>query len=109
MLVVTASLPTNSPNSPSTAPSPSRVPGRPGSELTRLSDSLADLAALALAGKSPSQQRLIIADFIEDLRRAGHTIPTVTSTPYLNTIPVDEEPAYPGDLEIERRLSLIHI
>jgi pyruvate dehydrogenase E1 component len=28
-------------------------------------------------------------------------------TPYLNTVTVDEQPAYPGDLDIERRLSAI--
>jgi pyruvate dehydrogenase E1 component len=77
---------------------------RPGSALTRLSDSLADLAELALAGKSPEQQKLIIADFIEELRAKGNSIPTVTSTPYLNTIPPDKEPPYPGDLALERQI-----
>lgn len=28
-------------------------------------------------------------------------------TPYLNTVPVEDQPAYPGDLEIEQRLSAI--
>ncbi|MDF3882613.1 alpha-ketoglutarate dehydrogenase [Cupriavidus basilensis] len=28
-------------------------------------------------------------------------------TPYLNTVPVDEQPAYPGDLAMEQRLSAI--
>jgi pyruvate dehydrogenase E1 component len=28
-------------------------------------------------------------------------------TPYLNTVPAEEQPAYPGDLDIERRLSAI--
>lgn len=79
-------------------------PARPGSALTRLSDSLSDLAQLALAGKSPEQQKLIIADFIEDLRSQGHQIPPVTSTPYINTIPADKQPAYPGDLNVERRI-----
>ena len=41
---------------------------RPGSDLTRHSDSLGDFAQLVLAGKSPEQQKLIIADFIEELR-----------------------------------------
>ncbi len=75
---------------------------RPGSDLTRHSDSLGDFAQLVLAGKSPEQQKLIIADFIEELRAKGHPIPTVTSTPYINTIPPDEQPEYPGDLEMER-------
>ncbi|MBL7828894.1 MAG: pyruvate dehydrogenase (acetyl-transferring), homodimeric type, partial [Saprospiraceae bacterium] len=30
------------------------------------------------------------------------------NTPYLNTIPTDEQPAYPGDLEIEQRIENIH-
>ncbi len=29
-------------------------------------------------------------------------------TPYLNTIPVDEQPPYPGDLDLERRLASIN-
>ena len=43
-------------------------------------------------------------DFIEDLRAQGHDIPTVTSTPYINTIPPDRQPAYPGDLDMERKI-----
>ena len=85
-------------------PRPSGVPARPGAALTRLSDSLAEIARLALDGKSPEQQKLIIADFIEDLRAQGHEIPTVTSTPYINTIPPDQQPAYPGDMEMERKI-----
>jgi pyruvate dehydrogenase E1 component len=80
---------------------------RPAAALTRLSESLGDLAELALAGKSPEQQKIIIADFIEDLRAKGLRIPTITSTPYLNTIPVDQEPEYPGDLEMERRIKSV--
>lgn len=83
---------------------PPQTPVRPGSALTPISESLATLAEMALAGKTPTQQRIIIAEFIEELRRKGNTIPTVTSTPYLNTIPVDKEPEYPGDLEMERRI-----
>jgi pyruvate dehydrogenase E1 component len=83
-------------------PRANRHLARPGADLIRHSESLADLAALALAGRSPEQQKLIISEFVEDLRRSGHPIPTVTSTPYLNTIPVDEQPEYPGDLEMER-------
>jgi pyruvate dehydrogenase E1 component len=75
---------------------------RPGTALTRFSDSLGDLAELVLAGKSPEQQKLIVADFIADLRAKGHPVPDITSTPYLNTVHVDEEPEYPGDLEMER-------
>ncbi|MFO1461430.1 MAG: pyruvate dehydrogenase (acetyl-transferring), homodimeric type [Verrucomicrobiota bacterium] len=57
-----------------------------------------------LAGKAPEQQKFLIADFVEGLRSRGHSIPTVTSTPYLNTIPVDQEPPYPGNLALERQI-----
>ncbi|MBN9690853.1 MAG: pyruvate dehydrogenase (acetyl-transferring), homodimeric type [Verrucomicrobia bacterium] len=67
-----------------------------------MSDSLEELADVILSGKPPEQQKLMMADFIEGLRARGHSIPTVTSTPYLNTIPPDQEPAYPGDLAVER-------
>jgi pyruvate dehydrogenase E1 component len=106
-----SAVPTGSPNgkgngSPVVLPAGrfAEAPARPGAALTRLSDSLADLARLALDGKSAEQQKLIIADFIEDLRAQGHPIPTVTSTPYLNTIPADQQPVYPGDLELEHQL-----
>ena len=40
------------------------------------------------------------------LQRAGTKsvgVPMVTTTDYVNTIPVDQEPEFPGDEEIERR------
>ncbi len=40
------------------------------------------------------------------LQRAGDQsiqVPMVTTTDYVNTIPVDQEPEYPGDEQIERR------
>ncbi|MEN9674701.1 MAG: pyruvate dehydrogenase (acetyl-transferring), homodimeric type, partial [Verrucomicrobiota bacterium] len=77
---------------------------RPGTTLVRLSDSLEDVTDLMLVGKPPEQQKFIIADFIEGLRSRGHAIPTVTSTPYLNTIPLDQQPVYPGDLAIEKQI-----
>jgi len=87
-------------------PGGTRTPttARPGASLVRLSDSLEDLTETLLTGKSPEQQKFLIADFIAGLRSRGHAIPAVTSTPYLNTIPVDQEPPYPGDLAIERQI-----
>ena len=82
----------------------SSVPTARGPSLLRLSDSLEEIMEHMLAGKAPEQQKFLIADFVEGLRSRGHSIPTVTSTPYLNTIPVDQEPPYPGDLAIERQI-----
>ncbi len=41
------------------------------------------------------------------LERAGQTnvgFPTTVSTPYVNTIPTDDEPDFPGDEHLERRI-----
>ena len=49
-----------------------------------------------------------IAELLHLLRtRAGSygtSIPIVTATPYLNTIPAHVQPEYPGDLQIEKRI-----
>jgi len=37
-------------------------------------------------------------------RQAGIEIPFSANTPYINTIPVDQQPVYPGSQEIERRI-----
>jgi pyruvate dehydrogenase E1 component len=45
---------------------------------------------------------------LEELRfhayRAGVKLPFSSNTPYVNTIPAEEEPPYPGSREIERRI-----
>src|SRR5258706_619 len=38
------------------------------------------------------------------LRKSGIKIPNTVSTPYINTIPPEKEPPYPGNREIERRI-----
>jgi len=38
------------------------------------------------------------------LRQSGLKIPYPISTPYINTIPPEKEPSYPGNREIERRI-----
>lgn len=38
------------------------------------------------------------------LREAGVKAPKVVNTPYVNTIPAENEPSYPGDREIERKI-----
>jgi pyruvate dehydrogenase E1 component len=38
------------------------------------------------------------------LRQKGIAAPRIGSTPYLNTIPAQQQPGYPGDRELEKRL-----
>lgn len=40
-------------------------------------------------------------------QKAGVEIPFTANTPYINTIPRDKQPPYPGDREIERRIKSI--
>src|SRR4051812_14100019 len=41
---------------------------------------------------------------IEDGRHKGAPVPYSTTTPYINTIPVEKQPPYPGDLATEWRI-----
>ncbi|MDZ8119962.1 pyruvate dehydrogenase (acetyl-transferring), homodimeric type [Pontiella agarivorans] len=49
-----------------------------------------------------------VKDILHDLQveahRKGVRLPFSANTPYINTIPMDEQPAYPGDREMERRI-----
>lgn len=49
-----------------------------------------------------------VAELLEKLEsyahRRGVKIPFSANTPYINTIPRSEQPEYPGDVEIERRI-----
>jgi len=43
----------------------------------------------------------------QEAYRLGVPIPFVATTPYINTIPVDRQPPFPGNREIERRIKSI--
>ncbi|MEI6658737.1 MAG: pyruvate dehydrogenase (acetyl-transferring), homodimeric type, partial [Planctomycetota bacterium] len=43
----------------------------------------------------------------QEAYRLGVQIPFSATTPYINTIPVDKQPAFPGNREIERRIKSI--
>ncbi len=88
--------------SPSSGHSENHLPHQTASQLTRYADSFEDLLEIALAGKSPEEAKIVMASLVEGLRAKGIPVPDVTTTPYLNTIPVEEQPEYPGDLEMER-------
>jgi len=45
---------------------------------------------------------------VKQARAAGATLPFSATTPYQNTIPVDDQTAFPGDLEMEWRIRTIN-
>jgi pyruvate dehydrogenase E1 component len=51
--------------------------------------------------------KFLLSRVIETSRRLGVDPVLPLSTDYVNTIPVDEEPAYPGDAHLERRIQHI--
>ena len=51
--------------------------------------------------------RFIIGKLLERARRLQVPVPSLVSTPYINTIPAEQEPWFPGDEEMERRIRRI--
>jgi pyruvate dehydrogenase E1 component len=66
--------------------------------------SLENVLEHILKHEGSNQASLFVDNLVERLREAGLTIPATVTTPYLNTIPVEEQPLYPGDLQVERRI-----
>ena len=60
-----------------------------------------------LKNQSPQHAAYFLNNLTGRLRDAGITIPAAVTTPYINTIPVADEPNYPGDWRIETRIKSI--
>jgi len=57
-----------------------------------------------LKNEQSEQATRLIEELTGRLRESGLKIPHTVSTPYINTIPPEKEPRYPGNREIERRI-----
>lgn len=70
------------------------------------------LEALAsvLEYEGPDRARVIIEQLIANASHSGIKMEgtSAITTPYCNTIPVDQQPGYPGDLELEKRIEAIN-
>jgi pyruvate dehydrogenase E1 component len=51
----------------------------------------------------PERARRLLLDTLDAAGNEGVDI-SVVNTPYLNTIPISQQPTYPGDIEMEKRL-----
>ncbi len=67
-------------------------------------DSLEYIYEHALKKEPPQRSSFFFNQLADRLRKSGNDVPQPVSSPYVNTIPASEEPAYPGDREIERRI-----
>ncbi|QVL34639.1 pyruvate dehydrogenase (acetyl-transferring), homodimeric type [Telmatocola sphagniphila] len=54
--------------------------------------------------QGPDRARFLIEMLIARADRSGTKLTSGITTPYLNTIPTEEEPTFPGDRELERKI-----
>src|SRR5262245_41107648 len=66
-------------------------------------DSLVDV----LHREGPERVRQLLVWLQEEAYRRGVMLPFTANTPYINTIPLDRQPRYPGNRELERRIKSI--
>jgi pyruvate dehydrogenase E1 component len=72
----------------------------------KLSESLQSVFELALENQGPERTAKLLEKLANQLRTAPRPSVGLT-TPYFNTILVEQQPAYPGDRNIERRIKSI--
>ena len=67
-------------------------------------ESLETVIEFTLKDKGPQKTARFLDSLTDRLRARGVDVPRLVSTPYINTIPADKQPAFPGDREMERRI-----
>ena len=60
-----------------------------------------------LENQGPERVSFLLAELSEAAHREGVELPFTATTPYINSIPPDKQPPYPGNREIERRIKSI--
>jgi len=60
-----------------------------------------------LASGGPERAHFLMRRLRDHLQSGGVPLPFVVRSPYVNTIPVAKQPAYPGDLTLEKRIRRI--
>jgi len=61
----------------------------------------------AVIEESPARARFLMHQLIREARNRNIGLPSLVSTPYINTVPPDQEPEFPGDEDLERRIRRI--
>jgi pyruvate dehydrogenase E1 component len=81
-----------------------RLLPEPESEEEKWLESLETVVEFALKDQGPQKTTRFLDNLSGRLRQRGIEVPRVVSTPYVNTIPADQQAAFPGDWEMERRI-----
>ncbi len=63
-----------------------------------------DAMRAVIAVEGPERARDLLEKLVSEARRGGAHVSLGLETPYVNTIPLEAQPVYPGDLEVEARL-----
>ena len=82
---------------------PSRDPATHNADAIETQEWLESLDWVLDHGGRERVQRLL-EDLQIHARKAGVELPFEATTPHINTIPVSDQPPYPGSREIERRI-----
>ncbi len=87
-------------STPDAAPPAAAAPTAPRDWL----QSLQDVVEVMLKTQGREKASSLLASLAERLRADGLDVPLPVSTPYINTIPEEQQPPYPGNRELERRI-----
>jgi pyruvate dehydrogenase E1 component len=60
-----------------------------------------------LQSEGPDRARFLLRQLEDTAARDGVSLPFTANTPYINTIPAEQQPPFPGSREIERRIKSI--
>jgi len=60
-----------------------------------------------LSREGPERTQFILSQLLDKAHRHGISLQFAASTPYVNTIPREQQPEYPGDRKLERRIKSI--
>ncbi len=64
-----------------------------------------DALRSVLKEEGTERAEFLIQQLIDRARQQGLVLPGSITTPYINTIPVNREPSFPGDKKIEKRIA----
>ncbi len=75
-----------------------------GTDKDQWLDSLEFVLSSVLKDRESEGVPLLLDKLTSRLRESGIKIPSTVSTPYINTLPAEKDPPYPGKRDIERRI-----
>lgn len=75
-----------------------------GGETQKWFESLEYVIDYVLRNQAEAHTGFYLDRLIEKMRESGISAPGSQNTPYVNTIPPEDEPEYPGDRDLERRI-----